>query len=77
MNQVDVGFTAQRVLAVGFDLNWSKYNSKDRLRAVSKRLLESPARALPIASDSGVVAGIFDRAVRLCWIGFPPAKVQM
>jgi putative ABC transport system permease protein len=56
MNRVDVGFTPQRVLAVTFDRNWSKYNSAEQLRAYSKRLLEKvqsqPGVLLAAVSDS-------------------------
>ena len=41
LQRVDAGFVPQRVLSVGFDLNWSRYNTSGKTRAVARRLLDS------------------------------------
>jgi predicted permease len=50
LQRVDAGFVPQRVLAVGFDLNWSRYNTSAKTRAVARRLLDS------VQSQPGVSA---------------------
>ncbi|MGA2131064.1 MAG: ABC transporter permease [Bryobacteraceae bacterium] len=50
LQQVDPGFVPQKVLAVGFDLNWTKYNKTALATLVAKRLLEK------VESQPGVSA---------------------
>ena len=38
--RVDAGFVPQRVFAVSFDLNWSRYTKPEQIRSVADRLLE-------------------------------------
>jgi putative ABC transport system permease protein len=38
--RVDGGFVPQRVLAVSFDLNWSRYTKPEQIRSVADRLIE-------------------------------------
>ena len=56
MNRVDLGFAPERVVAVSFGLNWSRYNSDEKLRDFSDRLLASvrtkPGVTLAALSDS-------------------------
>jgi putative ABC transport system permease protein len=40
LQRVDPGFIPQRVFAVGFSLNWSRYNGAAEFVAVSRRILE-------------------------------------
>ena len=40
LTRVDPGYVPQRVYAVGFDLNWSRYGSEERRREIAGRLLE-------------------------------------
>jgi putative ABC transport system permease protein len=55
LEEVDGGFVPQRVLAVGFDLNWSKYDWNSEW-AVARRLLEEvqskPGVAVAAAASS-------------------------
>jgi len=56
LDRVNPGFVAQRVVAVGFDLNWSKYHAdKDRLgiyRRIMSKIAELPGILSAAASDS-------------------------
>jgi len=40
LERVDAGFVPQRVFAVSFDLNWSRYTKPEQIRSVADRLLE-------------------------------------
>jgi predicted permease len=40
LERVDAGFVSQHVLAVDFDLNWSKYTTNQQWRDISRRLLD-------------------------------------
>jgi putative ABC transport system permease protein len=40
LQKVDPGFVPQRVFAVGYDLNWSKYREDSQYQSFSNRLLE-------------------------------------
>ncbi|HLY15873.1 MAG TPA: ABC transporter permease [Bryobacteraceae bacterium] len=40
LRSVDPGFVPQRVLAVGFDLSWSKYGNDTEVASIIKRLLD-------------------------------------
>ena len=50
LQQVDPGFVPQRVFAMGFSLNWSKYRGQADLRPVSRRLLEKVQSQPGVAS---------------------------
>jgi putative ABC transport system permease protein len=50
LQQVDAGFVPNRVLALTIDLNWSKYPGQDKVRDISRRLLEK------IQSQPGVLS---------------------
>lgn len=56
MNRVDAGFVPQRVFAVGFDRNWSKYRTMEQRRTYSNRLLtgvqSQPGVLMAAVSDS-------------------------
>ncbi len=56
LQQVDPGFVPQRVLAVGFDLNWSKYTTSVAANSVVRRLLDKiqaqPGVAMAAISSS-------------------------
>jgi putative ABC transport system permease protein len=49
LQRVDPGFVPQRVFAVGFSLNWSKYNGPAEYGAVARRILDR------VQSQPGVV----------------------
>jgi len=50
LQQVDPGFVPQRVFAIGFGLNWSKYQGVEAYRSVSRRLLEKVQSQPGVAS---------------------------
>jgi len=50
LQKVDPGFVPQRVFAVGFDLNWSKYREDSQYQSFSNRLLEK------VRSQPGVLS---------------------
>ena len=56
LDRVNPGFVAQRVIAVGFDLNWSKYHApEDRLgiyRRIMVKIAALPGVLSAAASDS-------------------------
>jgi len=56
LEHVDAGFVAQRVLAMDLNLNWSKYNSDQQWRDVSRRLLEQ-AQGQPGVISAAVTSG--------------------
>jgi len=56
LEHVDAGFVAQHVLAVNFNLNWSKYTTDKQWRDVSRRLLEQ-AQMQPGIMSAAVSSG--------------------
>lgn len=50
LQRVDPGFVPQKVLAVSFDLDWSRYTRTEQTRSVARRLLAS------VQSQAGVSA---------------------
>lgn len=50
MQQVDAGISAQRVLAMRTNFNWSKYNAADKTRVIAQKLLDR------VKSEPGVLA---------------------
>ena len=56
LQHVDAGFVAQHVLAVDFDLNWSKYATDQQWRDISRRLL-AQAQMQPDVISAAVSSG--------------------
>jgi putative ABC transport system permease protein len=46
LQDVDPGFTPERVLTMGINLNWSKYNGTEKRRAAGRKILEQ-VQSLP------------------------------